>query len=143
MISLADLTDLLHYEPIQGIFTWRKNHGPKKEGEIAKGENITIDGKRYKLGVIAWFYTYGRWAGKHFNFINNDPVDIRLTNLTNRKLYKRKPAIPVDRISCTIEIIDNQYQVWGSIGRVVSDLGVFEDYDLAIATLSVWMKCSQ
>jgi hypothetical protein len=68
-ITLERLKELLHYDPDTGNWTWlvdRKPPGPKK-GSIASHrpagcyKQVLLDGVRYCLHVLAWFYMTGKW----------------------------------------------------------------------------------
>lgn len=98
MIRYADLQDILNYDGVEGAFYWATSRGFKKRGTKASSGRITIDGKAYEAGKLAWFYVYGRWPGKNFRYLNGDRTDIRLSNLTIRKNYKRKKIKRLERV---------------------------------------------
>ena len=139
MIEWLRLTGLLNYNPVAGTLTWKVKHGWKLKGEVVNKAKMTIDGTLYSCGELAWFYTYGRWPGKDFSHINNDRLDIKLENLTNKRIFKRV-KLPKKRLSCTVEKINGEYQVYGVLGRVTSDLGAFERYDDACYVQQVWLS---
>lgn len=66
-LSQERLRELLHYDPLTGIFVWRQTyHSKAKEGDVAGSWSgtyfrINIGGISYYLHVLAWFYVYGVW----------------------------------------------------------------------------------
>jgi hypothetical protein len=94
---LVDLTaerlrELLHYEPLTGIFTWLvSTNGRVIVGDVAGcvGEDgysrISIDGRKYMAHRLAWFYVHGEWPGGRLDHRKNkcfaDKSDNRIANL--------------------------------------------------------------
>ncbi len=72
---------ILDYDPSTGIFTW------KKSGRIASRNTgdlcvrIGIDGRRYKLHRLAWFYVTGDWPEHYIDHIDGDVTNNRFSNL--------------------------------------------------------------
>ena len=67
MITQTRLKELLNYDPISGIFTWKTSRGGRKPGSIAgtkcihKGYiTIQIDGTLYRAHRLAFLYMIGR-----------------------------------------------------------------------------------
>lgn len=87
--SLTELTNLLHYDPDTGYFTWKVDHrGAAKAGSVAGCLDgygyrcIKIRGVSYKAHRIAWLMGTGEDAGGlQINHINSDRSDNRLKNL--------------------------------------------------------------
>jgi hypothetical protein len=42
---------------------------------------MQLDGHRYYLHRLAWYYVYGQWPERDVDHINGDPSDNRITNL--------------------------------------------------------------
>lgn len=103
MIDLTQtrLQELLHYDPITGVFTRlvstsnRANVGDVA-GTVNKGDGyryISVDGHRYAAHRLAWLYTHGHWPvglldhadtdGDHNAIHNLRPAD-HSTNGANR-----------------------------------------------------------
>src|SRR6266576_2835144 len=66
-VTLDRLKEVLHYEPLTGVFTWIKPASTAvKAGTIAGNEGqdynkIMVEGTTYALHVLAWFYMTGEW----------------------------------------------------------------------------------
>lgn len=105
-IGWAELHELIHYEPELGLLTWKVQRGFKAAGSPIISEKVCIDGKRYPIGEIAFLWYYRRYPYKAFHHINGDPLDIRLSNLSDKrqkvapKLYLAAPDVCI-RISVT------------------------------------------
>ncbi len=63
------LRELLHYNPLTGVFVWRKlRGGPSKVGNeagcvMSNGYvRITVEGRSYAAHQLAWLYMTGEWA---------------------------------------------------------------------------------
>lgn len=107
MLTHEIFNELLNYDPITGLFIWKRNRGGGvKAGDIAGriGVNgyryMCIDSKQYLAHRVAWFISNGKWPDGEVDHINGDVADNRLINLrdvsphTNkeniRKAYKSK-----------------------------------------------------
>lgn len=64
-LTAERLRELLTYDPLTGVFTWRVNRGGCRVGEVAGTPHchgyttITIDYKRYLAHRLAWLYVHG------------------------------------------------------------------------------------
>lgn len=111
MIKLTQqrLKELLHYDPLTGIFTRRislSNRAPV--GSVAGSLNnsdgylyITVDAKREAAHRLAWLYVYGMWPTglidhkdtiRHHNWIDNLREADKSTNGANRGLNKNNTS---------------------------------------------------
>jgi len=77
MLSQQQLKELLHYEPITGVFTWLASTASRnKIGDIAGGKtslgytHIRIFGKLYLAHRLAWLYMTGCWPTKYIDHKN-------------------------------------------------------------------------
>jgi hypothetical protein len=82
------LTEILHYNPITGIFTWAISRPRINIGQIAgcvhknkKYRYIEIDGKSYAAHRLAWFYVYKEFPKEQIDHINRIKDDNRIENL--------------------------------------------------------------
>lgn len=87
MITQERLKQLLHYDPITGIFTRvAVNNSRCKIGERAgylddDYYKIGIDGKYYRAHVLAWLWVNGEMPTKEIDHKNGNKLDNRLDNL--------------------------------------------------------------
>lgn len=86
-INVERLKQLLHYEPENGIFTWRIANSPRVivgdiAGNVLRGyRDIGIDGSNYKAHRLAWLYVHGAWPTMRIDHINGVKDDNRISNL--------------------------------------------------------------
>lgn len=87
ILSHNRLIELLHYNIDTGIFTWKKQKGKNKPGDVVKrvsdtGYNIVmLDRKLYKAHKLALYYVYGIYPDKSVDHINGIKTDNRFDNL--------------------------------------------------------------
>ena len=88
ILTHAKLKELLHYEPLSGVFTWKVYRGPMaRVGSIAGGvdshghRQIGVQRKRYGAQRLAWFYVYGKWPENDVDHMNRTKDDNRIANL--------------------------------------------------------------
>ena len=81
------LKELIHYEPLIGIFTRLKSKQIYKIGLIKTTPSkwgyfvIYVLGKQYKAHRLAWLYMTGKWPNNHIDHINRNKIDNRFLNL--------------------------------------------------------------
>ncbi|QEE37964.1 MULTISPECIES: HNH endonuclease [unclassified Methylobacterium] len=103
--NLARVNDLLAYDPLTGIFTWKVTRGSRAQAGARAGtpsndyRQIRIDGVIYKEHHLAWYMTYGEWPTldidhedtvKSHNWIENLREATKSQNQYNRKLGQNK-----------------------------------------------------
>lgn len=87
-LTHARLTEVLSYDPLSGnfvrrIYVW----GPYQAGDKVGSKHsagyleCTIDGERYYLHRLAWFYMHRQWPKGVIDHINRDKTDNRISNL--------------------------------------------------------------
>ena len=91
MLTIERLREVLNYDPITGIFTWKKSVSNRiKVGEVAghpkcgggRYHGIRIDSRLYLAHRLAWFYVHGKWPSdlvdhKDRNGLNNAIDNLR------------------------------------------------------------------
>ena len=87
MITQNILALNLSYDPLTGLFTWIKQLGRAKKGNIAGTINsngyvqIRLNGKIYLAHRLAWLYVHGEMPVSILDHINMDKKDNRIANL--------------------------------------------------------------
>ena len=88
MLTVERLKELLHYEPLTGIFTWRVRRGFRATvGTVAGYIDddgyvcITIECRRYRAHRLAWFYMTGDWPDPECDHEDTNKINNRWLNL--------------------------------------------------------------
>lgn len=87
IITHAQLLELLHYDPLTGIFTWKVARGNVKAGAVAGTDNgdgylvVKLLGRMYRLNRLAWFYVRGTWPSMLVDHQDEDKKNNRIANL--------------------------------------------------------------
>ncbi len=100
-LSHKRLLELLEYNPITGAFINKVNRVRAIMGTVAgqTGRSgyvvVGIDGIRYNIHRLAWFYTYKKWPENEIDHINRIKDDNRICNLReathSENMSNRKP----------------------------------------------------
>lgn len=87
-LSQEELTQLLEYNPVTGIVTWKAGSNRNKRIGMEAGstcrngyKRIEVNGKSYMLHRIIWALVYGITVDMQIDHINGDRADNRLENL--------------------------------------------------------------
>mgnify|MGYP000845458502 FL=1 len=88
-ITADILREFIHYNPIDGSFTWikstyRKGSPERRAGHISKTTGylrIKILGQEYQAHRLAWLITYGDWPIGEIDHIDLDKTNNRISNL--------------------------------------------------------------
>ena len=89
MLTVTYLKQLLNYDPLTGIFTWKVSRNRRiKIGQVAGYTNspvphrrIEIDGKSFGEHRLAWLYVYGYFPSGVIDHIDGNPSNNRINNL--------------------------------------------------------------
>lgn len=86
-LTQARLKELLHYNPDEGVFTWRVRRKGTRSDQVAGGKQscgyveIRIDGKRHLAHRLAFLYVTGAVPSGPVDHINHNRSDNRWGNL--------------------------------------------------------------
>lgn len=145
------LKQILHYDPLTGIFTWLEFRGNNRisPGDIAGSfhprgyRKITIDEIPYSAHRLAWFYVHGRWPQKELDHKNRQRSDNRIDNLReatrfeNRQNQGIRPSNTSGFIGVSWRKDVNKWQAKIGVKKKYIHLGLFdsaEDAGKAYAT---------
>jgi len=98
------LRELLDYNPLTGVFTWRVTQGRGYKGSPAGSINtdgyvrIRIAGRTHQAHRLAWLHVHGHWPRHTIDHRDRDRANNVLTNLrdvppaTNSQNMKQLPS---------------------------------------------------
>lgn len=143
-LTQIELKELLYYNPISGIFTWKVDRGRKaKRGDIAGTllqdgyVRVTIKGVRYRAHRLAFMFMTGKFPEIDVDHINNIRCDNSWKNLreatdkqngANKKLAKNNKT-GFKNVSYRKDL--GTYSVRLRSNGVMLNLGHFKDLELA------------
>jgi len=101
-LTQGRLKQLLHYDPLTGVFTRRMPSGNAHVGDIAGWRmpinywGINLSGRQYYAHRLAWLYVYGEWPRDQIDHINGNKTDNRIRNLreANDQQNRRNMGLP-------------------------------------------------
>lgn len=91
-LSQESLKELLSYDPMSGVFRWKRNRPRARVGDTAGYLSsggymrVQVAGRSYPLHRLAFLYMEGSFPADEVDHINRDRVDNRFSNL--RKVEK-------------------------------------------------------
>ena len=87
-LTQARLKELLHYNPLTGVFTWLKPlRNGVRPGSVAGCVHqqgyvqIAMFGRSYRAHRLAWLYVHGTWPKAELDHINGIRGDSGISNL--------------------------------------------------------------
>ena len=90
-ISHSRLLEVLHYDPLSGVFTRKIATSTRCKVGEAVGTITPVDGgtylqasldkRRYYMHVLAWFYVTGKWPASLIKHMDRDGMNNRWSNL--------------------------------------------------------------
>lgn len=86
-ITKEELSSLLTYDPLTGVFLWKESGAGRRRNLKAGGFDsdgsigIMINGVSHKAHKLAWIYHCGAMPEKQIDHINRDRSDNRIDNL--------------------------------------------------------------
>ena len=88
MLTQDRLKELLNYDPLTGIFSWRAQVGPRAYAGKRAGylnsygyRKIEIKGRAYAAHRLAWLYSYDDWPPTDVDHIDRDKDNNAVANL--------------------------------------------------------------
>jgi len=144
-ITQKELKELLHYDPLTGIFTWASTRRGRKVGNTAGYLNtigyiiIQINGKKYKAHRLAWLYVHGYLPEfidhenhiRDNNWILNLQDATRIENGKNLSIYKNNSS---GVTGVNWHKTTNKWRASIGINNKDKHLGLFTDKFEAICT---------
>ena len=148
ILTAEHLRELLHYDPLTGVFIWkakvnrksRVNLGEVAGGKIANGYwRIHVLNRTYKAHRLAWLYVHGRFPAKHIDHINRVKTDNRIANLREATPAENQQNRSLNKNSTSgIRGVFwySRDSLWGAsirYGKVLVALGKFAEKEEAAA----------
>ncbi|WP_324710403.1 HNH endonuclease signature motif containing protein [Pseudomonas citronellolis] len=88
MLTADLLRDIIHYDPVSGLFTWKRTLSNRaKEGHLAGTVTdrgylvITIARRRMQAHRLAWLYVHGEEPAGVIDHLDGDALNNRIVNL--------------------------------------------------------------
>lgn len=104
MLTLERAKELLQYDAITGILTWRKSVNSRSiPGAVAGSQSnrgyhrIKIDGERYQAHRVAWLLYHGAWPTAQIDHVDNNRSNNAIANLRDCSGSQNQHNQPVRR----------------------------------------------
>lgn len=152
LVSAARLRELLHYDPLTGIFTWLvSTNGRVKVGDVAGTRDqgyviISVDRRLYRAHRLAWLYVYGQWPKFEIDHDNQVKDDNRIANLLDvphqRNMHNIAQPTKVNRLGARgVEPYGEKYRAFIGSRKNRKFLGTFDCLDGAqSAYQAAWLE---
>lgn len=121
-LSHTELVEILNYDSITGLFTWKVKKGSARSGDLVGNKptacgylRVAINRESYYLHRLAWFYYYGSWPTKYIDHIdgcktNNAIANLQdISKLENNRKQKNEIGILGER--CLNSCLNGKVQV--------------------------------
>jgi Demerecviridae HNH endonuclease len=137
LVTHERLTELLSFNPEDGIFRWRISQGKAAAGSIAGWRDkdgyriitITTDRRRnYRASRLAWFWVHRRWPAVAIDHIDLDKTNDRIGNLreaTHSQNSCNRTALPKSVAKCVYPTRSGKFLAVIGFRRKRTHLGVF------------------
>lgn len=96
-LTLAELQNLLDYNPDTGEFTWLVNRGRMAPAGSKAGclrmsgyVQIIVDGKTYSAHRLAWLFVNGKWPDQEIDHIDGVRSNNAIRNLRDVDMYTNR-----------------------------------------------------
>ncbi len=137
--TLAEISELLIYDPLTGIFTRRVMRGGHKAGSVAGWNHkdkcwvISVFGHNYGAHQLAWLFHTGDWqpVGMLIDHKNRNAFDNRIENL--RLATQPQNQYNSDKMS-GVRPMGPNWQARISFEKRVVHLGTFKTRGIALQT---------
>lgn len=140
MLTQATLKEVLHYNPITGLLTWKVSRGKAKAGNIAGVLDIkngyikiSVYGKSYSAHRLAFLYIHGKFNKNEIDHINGIKNDNRLENLrevshAENQQNRRKPNSinKTGYLGVSLYKKSNQFRAFICVNKINRHLGIFD-----------------
>lgn len=147
MITQSRLKELIHYEPITGIFTRLvRTSNRVKIGDVIGSKHcmgyleMTVGGHRCLSHRVAWLYIFGKLPDQEIDHINGVKTDNRIANLReathaeNMRNMSRHSDGVSGVLGVSLHKKSGKWKAQCSYGGVNKHLGLFADKECAIET---------
>lgn len=144
MITQIRLKEVLDYDPVTGLFNWKRRMRGTKFGSAAGWVNdsgylcIRVDGTLYRAQRLAWLYVHGVYPKgviDHIdrNRLNNSIVNLRdITKAMNQRNLSKSIANTSTVTGVTWYKAGNKWHAQITVDRKKIHLGYFDKFEDAV-----------
>jgi len=145
------LKEILDYNPITGIFTWRKPTGRRvRVGSVAGADGtrgyrqIRVQNVLYRANRLAWMYSYGEDPGELYvdhidgETSNNALCNLRLVNPSQSCMNRR--GMGNNKIGFTGVFWSSERNRWRAHSKINKKLRCIGDFDNLLDAVAARMR---